>query len=163
MDESRPGEPFACLSGLVERAAADREWTTTARYWTGHIDLAVGGEAARVVVERGAVVRIDRDVEAPRRPARAEGGPGDVQAGASGPQTCDVSIHIPPETWAGMLAAIPRPFCQDWMSARRHGLRVGGSVETFYQYYPALRRLLELLRAAAVELQLPAGAHGGSR
>ncbi len=132
-------EPFACLEGLPTRAAADHEWTTAARYWTGTITVAVGAEVATLTVADGTVTT------ATWVPVGEVAG-GEAPAPPEGPT--DVVFHVPPAAWPSMLEAVPRPFFQDWMAARRHGLRVGGSVEAFYQYYPALRRLLELLRDA---------------
>jgi pimeloyl-ACP methyl ester carboxylesterase len=49
-----------------------------------------------------------------------------------------------------MLAAMPAPMHQDIQSAQyHHGLEIGGDELTKHQYYPALRRFLELARDAA--------------
>jgi hypothetical protein len=80
----------------------------------------------------------------------------------------EVGFRAAAEVWERMLEAEPRPHYHGLMAARRHGLVVEGSEERRLQYFPAIRRLIELLRTAqspsaagaSVRPPRPAGAAG---
>ena len=51
--------------------------------------------------------------------------------------------------WEKLLAPTPQPFYQDvFGAALHHPVSLGGDFETLYAYYPAIRRVIELLREA---------------
>ena len=54
----------------------------------------------------------------------------------------------PEDVWRKILAAVPPPFHNDIVPARAFGLVQEGEAETFWQYYPAARRAVDLLRGA---------------
>ncbi len=117
------------LERVRDTANADAEFRIAARFWNADVRFAVD--------ERGEVLRI--------REGRIEAVLPDRE-----PASCDVSIVAPRETWRELLAPVPRPFYQDLYGASlHHGLRFEGDGVAFFPYYPALRRLVELLRAAA--------------
>ncbi|MBI5946706.1 MAG: hypothetical protein HY875_01035 [Chloroflexi bacterium] len=110
---------------LLHAANADPEFRIAARHWDAALRIDAGAETHLLQVRAGEVVEAD--------PAAAF--------------SYDVRIAAPPETWDEMLAAVPRAFYHDlFAAAARHGLVLEGDTEA---YYPALRRLLELMRAVA--------------
>ena len=119
------------LQDLAARAAADGEWALAARAWTGAIRVTVSQETSEVRIVDGridTVVAIDAS-----RPC--------------GPT--DVTIAATPASWDAMMRPVPVPMFQDIQSAQyRQGIEVGGDELTWHQYYPALRRFLELARAS---------------
>lgn len=113
---------------LAARANEDGEFRIAARLWTAQLRLDAGEDRVRLRIENGAL----RTVE----PCAPEA-------------TCDARIAAPPEEWARLLEACPRPFYQDLFGAlTHHGFRIDGDLEGFFAYYPAVRRLVELLREA---------------
>jgi hypothetical protein len=117
------------LDAVRDAANADPEFRIAARFWNADVRFAVD--------ERGRVLRV--------RGGRIEAILGDAEA-----QEAGVTIRASAETWREILSPIPRPFYQDlYGAALQHDLRIEGDVESFFPYYPAVRRLVELLRGAA--------------
>jgi hypothetical protein len=59
-----------------------------------------------------------------------------------------VRIVATPDAWEKMLRSVPPAFYQDLFgAASRHGVLLLGEPEDIFPYYPALRRIVELLRA----------------
>ena len=115
------------LGCLKARANADPEFRLAARFWNA--ELALCDELA------GQLVKIEDGRVRGLRPYA----PGDA---------CDVSISAPREEWDRFLAPVPRPFYQDlWGAWTRHGFELDGDLDSLYAYYPALRRMFDLLRA----------------
>ncbi len=122
------------MQGFATRAAADGEWNLTARFWTGAIAVTVGDDTTVIHLDDGHITAVDQA----RAPAPE----------ALTPGSTDVIITVPPDVWAAMLEDPPRAHYNDLQAAQyHHGLEIGGDELTKYQYYPALRRLLELARA----------------
>jgi hypothetical protein len=117
------------IRGLCE---ADPEFGLMARFWTGSLHLDLGHGPVELVLEDGKPVACG-SASGPL-PAADEAGV--------------VSIAGPAELWDQILAPVPPRFCNDIMPAVALGLRIGGHQETLWQYYPAIRRLVELLREA---------------
>jgi hypothetical protein len=60
----------------------------------------------------------------------------------------DIVITAPVEDWKKFLERIPKPFYVDLFGATiYHGFRVGGDMASFYAYYPAVRRLFDIMRS----------------
>src|SRR5205823_5607196 len=57
-----------------------------------------------------------------------------------------VGLVGPAALWDRILAVVPEPFYNDVVPAQALGLVRSGNEVTFWQYYPAIRRLVELLR-----------------
>ena len=122
------------MEGFAARAAADGEWNLTARFWTGAIAVTVGSDATVIHLDDGHLTAVEQTTA----PA----------AVATNPGPTDITIAAPAEVWAAMLEDPPRAHYNDLQAAQyHHGLEIGGDELTKYQYYPALRRLLELARA----------------
>ena len=114
------------LARLAERLG-DGELALAVRFWDGALHLDVGGARSAVRF-------------APGRPPRVELAPGAV-----GPRA--VCLSASRAEWQKLLAAVPAPFYQDvYGAALHHPVSIGGDPETIYAYYPAVRRLIELLR-----------------
>jgi hypothetical protein len=59
----------------------------------------------------------------------------------------NLDIGAPETDWRAMLSPVPRPFYQDLHAATvHHGFHVTGDTKHYCAYYPALRRLIELMR-----------------
>ena len=114
---------------LSARCARDGEFALLSRFWTGVLRVDLGNEVGEVVLVDGVV--------------------GDPSPGARSGQ--DLTLSAPVDVWAKLLAPLPPPFFNDIIPARAFGLDIVGETETFWQYYPAVRRVVELLRAARSE------------
>jgi hypothetical protein len=112
---------------LANRCAADGEFRLMARYWDGSLRLDLGGEVLSFTVSAGQL-----------RPAPD---PVSVPAGRGA-----IGLSAPTEVWEKILAPVPPPFFNDIMPAQGAGLVREGDPETYWQYYPAVRRLVDLLR-----------------
>ena len=123
------------MQQLPALTAADGEWRLTARHWTGSLRLEADDDAWVATIDDGVVTGIGSAAPAPAPTPDIE--PGHVTVGA------------PLATWAGMLAADPEPFFHDPWAAVFQGLQWTGHPETQAQTAAAVRRLVELLRAAA--------------
>src|SRR5262245_56118820 len=121
---------FPDVAALAGVFAADRELALAARFWHGALHLGVG--TSRVAV-----------CFAPDRAPWVETKPHAVGAR-------DVVVEAQPSEWAKRLARVPAPFYQDvFGAALHHPVSLGGDMETVYAYYPAVRRVIELLREAS--------------
>jgi hypothetical protein len=118
---------FPELSALRSRLASDRELARCARYFTGAVHLGVGDAQFEVRFESGRVTAA---------------GKADAPPGAR-----DLAISATASEWEKLLAPVPPPFYQDPFGASlHHPVSLGGEPETLFAYYPALRRVIEILR-----------------
>lgn len=112
---------------LPDGANNDGEFALAARMWDSDVVFVSGDDAVRLSVRDGRL----KDV-------------GVVDAATMAP----IRISASADTWAKMMERVPPPFYQDLFGAAlHHGLAIEGRIEDVYPYYPALRRLIELLRA----------------
>jgi pimeloyl-ACP methyl ester carboxylesterase len=118
------------VEDLAAACASDGEFMLLARHWTGGLTLDLGGEVTYLAMSDGT----------PTEAVAASGGEA-ARTGAG-----HIVISAPAELWDRLLAELPDPFLNDIVPAQAFGLRIGGDQETFWQYYPALRRVIELLR-----------------
>jgi hypothetical protein len=115
------------LSRLPAAANDDGEFSIAARLWEGDLMLVSGDDAVRIVVRAGRIT---------------EASPADANSEAQ------IRVVGPADGWAKMLLLVPPPFYQDLFAASaHHGFAIHGPIEDIGPYYPALRRLIELLRA----------------
>ena len=114
---------------IAERCRDDGEFRLAARYWNGSLSIDLDGLRLEFVVVEGAISSCS-----------PVGGP-------------LVALAAPADVWAKLLAPVPPPRFNDIMPARAFGLRVEGDEETFYQYYPAIRRLVDILRQETAETE----------
>lgn len=117
------------FSKLPERANSDGEFALLARFWNATLKLTIGAASYRLDVRDGRL---------------AACGPW------LGAFAGDLTIAAGEAEWQQLLAPMPRPFYQDLYAATiHHGFTVAGDTRNYCAYYPAVRRLIELLREAA--------------
>ena len=108
------------------RANGDGEFRMHARFWNSKIRLKIGDRRYQMVVDSGEIVLIERFYRG---------------------TACDLSIMAPQKDWQALLAPVPRPFYQDLYPATlHHGFDVAGDIGHYCAYYPAVRRLIEVMR-----------------
>ena len=111
---------------LRSRVNEDPEFRLHSRQWTAFVRLGMGSSVFRMRLVDGCI-----DAVEPWRGFFAS----------------NLSIEAPQAEWEALLAPIPRPFYQDLYPASiHHGFNVTGDIESYCAYYPALRRLVELMR-----------------
>jgi hypothetical protein len=112
-------------SRVMERANADGEFRIAARFWQAALRFDIGPESVRLTVEDGVI--------------RA------IAPGPSGAD-CEVGVSGTLPSWERLLAAVP--LWQDLLGAVLRGDFVlkAEDPEAFYAYYPAVRRLVDLVR-----------------
>jgi hypothetical protein len=118
---------------VASACATDGEFLLAARFWTGSLRIDLGREAFELVIHDGRIVEA--------RPPD-----GDPPGGAG-----HLGFAGPAEVWDAVLSAVPPPYFNDIVPATALGLSRTGEDETFWQYYPAVRRVIELLRADRAE------------
>jgi len=112
---------------IPRRLNDDPEFRLCARYWTGSVQFRVD--------DRVWVLRL------------VDGQVSDLRPGAVQLEPRDVEISAPERAWRTFLAAVPPPFYQDLIAASlHHEFAIGGDPETLFAYYPALRRMFDVLR-----------------
>jgi hypothetical protein len=117
------------LRALPDAANDDAEFAIAARMWDADVVFASDGNAVKMSIADGRITDI---ASVPRA------------------STAEICISGPEDGWTKMLAPLPAPFYQDLFGASiHHGFTIEGEVEAVYPYYPALRRLIELLRVEA--------------
>ena len=108
------------------RANEDGEFRLHARLWNATVRLGMGRRNYRMHIAEGSVASIER-------------WPGGVAT--------DLAIRAPETDWEAMLAETPRPFYQDlYAAAIHHDFDVAGDTANYCAYYPAVRRLIEIMR-----------------
>ncbi|MCY3840532.1 MAG: hypothetical protein OXH09_18100 [Gammaproteobacteria bacterium] len=108
------------------RANDDGEFRIHARLWNATVRLGIGHRNYKLRIDDGSVRSIER-------------WPGGVAT--------DLAIHAPEADWQAMLAETPRPFYQDLYAASiHHDFETAGDTTNYCAYYPALRRLIEIMR-----------------
>jgi hypothetical protein len=123
---------------LRDRANADGEFRLHARFWNARLRIVCDTTATGIEMRDGAVAGIE-----PWNPA---------WFGA------DIVIRADAGEWRKLLAALPQPFYHDlWAANVHHGFSLSGTTQHLCAYYPALRRLVELMRA--VHSDSPVSAH----
>ncbi|MCY4014492.1 MAG: alpha/beta hydrolase [Gammaproteobacteria bacterium] len=116
----------AYWSAVRAKANADGEFARHAKFWEATVRLGIGHRNFRLRVDRGAVSPIERF------------------AGGMG---VDLAIQAPDEDWDALLAAQPMPFYQDlYPASLHHGFDVVGGIDDYCAHYPAIRRLIEIMR-----------------
>ena len=115
--------PWNDLKTTLEQ---DPEFWYTTRYWTANVRLSVGDRHHAIRFEDGALAALEPcDADSPS----------------------DVFLAGPEDEWRELLRAEPRPFYQDpFFASVHHGIEINRDQLAYAAYYPALRRLVEVLR-----------------
>ncbi len=118
---------------LQRVANNDPEFRLAARFWNTALRLEMGNEALLLHIEKGQIVEQ-----------------------LSGHQAVafltpvNIVVSAPTSDWQKFLERIPKPFYVDlWGAMTHHGFKVGGDMESLYAYYPAVRRLFDIMRTLA--------------
>ncbi len=118
-------------SELPDRVNGDGEFRYAARHWDATLRLDLGDASHRLRFEDGSLVDV---------------GP----CAADAP--CDLFVTASEDDWRELLAPVPRPYYQDVFAAQmQHGVRLPPDPVAYAAYYPALRRLVQLLAATREE------------
>lgn len=113
---------------LVTALNDDPEFSIAAREWTTRIKLVQGERASVLKLVEGEVRSFD-PAPSPFEPV-------------------DIVLSGTDEDWDEMMAAVPKPFYQDFFAALfQHGFKLEGDMESMYAYYPAVRRMADVMRA----------------
>jgi hypothetical protein len=114
------------FSKLPARANADGEFALHARFWNATVKLRVGQSSYRLAMHDGRLTECTPWL---------------------GAIAGDLAIEADEAEWANLLEPMPKPFYQDLYAATiHHGFSVAGNTLNYCAYYPALRRLVELMR-----------------
>jgi hypothetical protein len=112
---------------LLARANGDGEFRLHARFWNAKVRIVRGRERTLLEMVDGEMRR--------------------AQPWDAADYGADLEIAAPEADWDALLEAVPRPFYQDLFAAQaHHGVRMNGGDLHLCAYYPALRRLMELMR-----------------
>jgi hypothetical protein len=118
---------------LKQRLQGDAEFRLAARFWSATLRLDMGKASHRLRFEDGNLVDV---------------------APCNGDSACDLFVTASEAEWRELLAPVPRPYYQDLFGAQfQHGVRLPEDPLAYAAYYPALRRLLQLLSASRVVSQ----------
>ncbi len=123
-------EGLPATGEFAAACAADGEMRLAVRYWTGGLRLGIGDHQTGFTAADG-----------------------EIAAGVPEPGAGVITITGPPEVWAPLLEAVPPRFAQISIltALGEAGLQRGPTDPLlWWQYLPAVRRAVELLRAPRV-------------
>jgi pimeloyl-ACP methyl ester carboxylesterase len=108
---------------LVELCAGDSEFRMLARHWNGGLRLNIGEVELALILDNGV-----------------------PSAGATGEGAGHISLSGPIDAWNYLLSPVPPRGYNDVFPAMAAGIFPSGHVLTLWQYYPAIQRIIDLLR-----------------
>lgn len=113
---------------LPDRVNRDAEFRYAARLWEAALRLDVGDASHMLRFRDGSLVEVAAcETDAP----------------------CDLFVAASEDAWRELLAPVPRPYFQDLFGAQYvHDVRLPEDPVAYAAYYPALRRLMQLLCAS---------------
>lgn len=115
------------LDALISAINKDPEFRIAARMWSSRILYQLGDDRFILIIQDGVVASVIEQ-------------PGLFEEWRT-------EIIADDEVWSQILADKPRPFYQDLFPAQLcHGLRMRGDLEGLFAYYPAIRRITDLMR-----------------
>ena len=118
-------------NGLPERVNHDPEFKLAGRFWTATVRLDMGSTSVALRFEHGVLA-------------------GAAECGSDA--DADLFVRAPEPDWRELLAPCPRPFYQDLFGAQlHHDVELSPDPIAYAAYYPALRRLIQLMSAARRE------------
>ena len=110
---------------IVMRAQEDKAFLLTARKWTGSVRLEVGSDSWLATISDGKLASFEADRE----------------------KAADILVAGPEHAWQELLRGQPGPGYTDIIIASLRGIRLEGDpVEAVGPYYPAVQRLIGILR-----------------
>lgn len=127
------------VDAVKTRLNTDAEFGLMARYWYTDIRFFIDDDQYFLRIEDGKVRYF--------------------QHGTHGFDPYTINIGGPAAVWQKMMEETPQPFYHDFFAASlHHGFTCGGDIESLYAYYGAVRRILEIIRAAVRAARVNAGA-----
>lgn len=131
MNHALPTTPVAVRfdpEGLRAALNDDPEFALRARHLNASFQIRTGDQVMDARVIDGVVVELRED--------------------DTGFVSFDILLEGEAEVWREILAAVPRPFYQDFWSAMfHHGFRIAGNLDLLSAYYSAVRRACDVMRA----------------
>ena len=119
------------IEGLKEALDNDPEFHLAARFWNAGLRLGIGDAIYWISINDGRVAEVKSWDEV-------------VPAATS----WNISISAPAEDWRKACEPVPKPYYHELHAAwRHHDFEVGGDMENFYQYSPAIRRIFHIVVA----------------
>jgi hypothetical protein len=119
------------MDRFCELANHDPEFSIAARFWNSSLKLEMEDSTHILRIQDG---KLAMDSTSPISEA------------------CDIKISAPSEDWKKMLEPVPQPFYQDLFAATvYHDFSYDGDLELMFAYYPALRRMVEIMRECVTE------------
>lgn len=105
----------------------DPEFVIAARFWETSLKIEMGDRHCILQIQDGEVTGVN-----PR--------PGFYDP-------WKIKIGAPEKDWQQFLKTVPRPFYHDLFAASiHHDFVCEGDLESFFAYYPAIRRMFEVMR-----------------
>jgi len=113
---------------LRDRVNRDAEFGLAARSWNATLRLDVGSASHSLRFDDGSLAAVEA---------------------CDGEAACDLFVTASEEDWRELLAPVPRPYYQDLFGSQlHHNVRLPEDPLAYAAYYPALRRLMQLLSAS---------------
>lgn len=110
---------------LESRVNRDAEFRMAARHWDARLRLDLGETSRRLRFEGGRLTGVE--------PCAADA-------------ACELFVRASQADWRKLLAPVPPPYFHDLFGAQmRHDVRLPEDMLAYAAYYPALRRLMQLL------------------
>lgn len=120
---------FVDIDKFYESVNNDPEFLIAARFWDILFKIDMGENRLILKIQDGKIAEVNR------RPAR------------DAPWAFKISA--PEQEWEKFLKPIPEPFYHDIYAASvHHGFICEGDLESMYAYYPAIRRMFEIMRTS---------------
>jgi pimeloyl-ACP methyl ester carboxylesterase len=116
---------FPAAEQLASACNADGEFRLAARFWNGGLRLVAGEQLVELDLDNGAV-----------KAQLAEGKNGIIELAA------------PSDLWKPLLSPVPPRFYNDIFMLGPLGMEVNADPVLFAQYYPAVMRVVELIRGS---------------
>lgn len=120
-----------------EGVNSDDEFRMAARFWSAAIRVEMGSETYFFRLQDGKLI---------------SAAPPSGASVATDIRDYDLEISAPEEEWSKYLEDVPAPFYHElWAAVSRHNFRHGGNMKMWFAYYPALRRMFEIMRSYKLE------------
>jgi hypothetical protein len=118
------------MEHLSQVANQDPEFRIHTRFWNTALRLDMGDNAVLIRIKDGEITEVKS---------------GRYKFDLL--ETANIHIEGPADGWEKFLELVPKPFYVDlWGATAHHGFTVSGEMESFYAYYPAIRRLFDIMR-----------------
>ncbi|MBL7176726.1 MAG: hypothetical protein ISS66_12955 [Desulfobacteraceae bacterium] len=122
---------FIDIDNFYASVNNDPEFLIAARFWDILLTIDMGENNIILKIQDGKIADVNR------RPARDD--------------PWAFKISAPAQDWEKFLKPVPEPFYHDIFAASiHHGFVCEGDLESMYAYYPAIRRMFEIMRTSVL-------------